>query len=411
MPESLNAGILSGVRVLDLSQVLAGPTATRLMVEMGAEVIKVELAPNGDASRLLPHQRNGRSGYFIQQNRGKRCVCINRKDERAIALVRRLLAKSDVFIENFAPGVVDRMGLGWEVVRELNPRLVMASISAFGEKGPLASLPGYDYIAAAYAGVLDMIGEADGPPYFPMLGLGDVMTGVHAAAAINGALFYRERTGKGQRVTTSLLEAYFHCHEVNVQVFSASEGAVQPRRSGSHHYAAAPCGVFPVGQEGYLFIVVLQGQWARFCEVIERPDLIDDPRFLTGLDRAHHVGALNEAVSAYLARYPSAIAAAEALGERHIPAAPILTVAQASNHAHLLENRIVREIDDPVFGRFRIPGMPLHFSEQPQELPLQTEHLGQSNGPVLRELLGLSDPEIQALHDEGVLFARPDGAA
>ena len=165
--------ILDGIRVLDFSQALAGPTTTRLMAEMGAEVIKVELAPNGEASRSLPYLRNGRSGYYIQQNRGKKSIAIDRKDPRSIELVKKVLEKCDVLVENFAPGAIARLGFAWDVVHALNPRLIMGSISAFGQSGPLSSLPGYDYIGAAYAGVLSMIGEPDGPPYFYLLGIGD----------------------------------------------------------------------------------------------------------------------------------------------------------------------------------------------------------------------------------------------
>ena len=400
-------GILGGIRVLDFGQVLAAPTTTRLMAELGAEIIKVELAPTGDSSRLLPHLKNGRSGYFIQQNRGKRSVCVNHRDPRAIDLLKRMIPKVDVMVENYAPGVVDRMGLGWDVVHALNPKLVMASISAFGEVGELSQLPGFDYIAAAYAGVLDMIGEKDGAPMFPMLGMGDVMTGVHAMAAVNAALFYRERTCKGQRVTTSLLQAYFHCHEVNVQAFTASEGAVRPRRNGSHHYAGAPLGIFPVG-EGHLFVCVLQGQWARLCQAMGRPDMIDDPKFANSTARLANAQEVIDVVTHYLTRFSNVMEAVEALGEERVPVAPILSVAEAVKHPHLIESRIAKEITDPVFGAFTVPGMPLRFSEYPDDLPLQAEYLGQSNGPVLREMLGLADDDIRALEAEGVLVSKPD---
>lgn len=400
-------GILGGIRVLDFGQVLAAPTTTRLMAELGAEVIKVELAPTGDSSRLLPHLKNGRSGYFIQQNRGKRSLCVNHRDPRAIDLLKRMVPKVDVMVENYAPGVVDRMGLGWDVVHALNPRLIMASISAFGEVGELSQLPGFDYIAASYAGVLDMIGEKDGAPMFPMLGMGDVMTGVHAMAAVNAALFYRERTGRGQRVTTSLLQAYFHCHEVNVQAYTASEGAVRPRRNGSHHYAGTPLGIFPVG-DGHLFVCVLQPQWARLCQAMGRPDMIDDPKFATSMARVENAREVIDVITHYLTRFSNVMEAVEALGEERVPVAPILSVADAVKHPHLIESRIAKEITDPVFGTFTVPGMPLRFSEFPDDLPLQAEYLGQSNGAVLREMLGLGDDAIRTLETEGVLVSKPD---
>jgi CoA:oxalate CoA-transferase len=401
------AHILDGVRVLDFTQVLAGPTTTRLMAEMGAEVIKVELAPGGDGGRYMPYLRNGRSGYFIQQNRGKRSLCVNRKDERAIALLRALVGKVDVMVENFAPGAIERMGFGWDAVSAINPRLIMASVSAFGQTGALASLPGYDYIAAAYAGVLDMIGEADGPPYFATVGIGDVMTGVHALAAINGALFHRERTGRGQHVATSLLEAYFHCHEINVHAYSASGGAVQPRRSGSHHYAGAPCGMYKVG-EGYVFIVCLDNQWPNMCEAMGRPELVADPHFASNGARVANREMVNGLIDGYLAQFKTPYEASEAMAVARVPVAPILSVAEAMHHPHLIENHIVRMIDDPVYGSFQVPGMPLHFSDDPGGLVLTAEYLGQSNGAVLREFLGMSDGDIAGLERDGVLVAKPD---
>jgi crotonobetainyl-CoA:carnitine CoA-transferase CaiB-like acyl-CoA transferase len=305
--------ILDGIRVLDFSQALAGPTTTRLMAEMGAEVIKVELAPNGEASRALPYLRNGRSGYYIQQNRGKKSIAIDRKDPRSVELVMKVLEKCDVLVENFAPGAIGRLGFGWDVVHKVNPRLIMGSISAFGQTGPLASLPGYDYIGAAYAGVLSMIGEADGPPYFYMLGIGDVMTGTHLLAAINGALFYRERTGRGQYVEASLLDSYFHCHEVNVQAHTASGGEIKPFRCGAHHYAVSPLGVFKC-REGYVIIAVLPNQWPNFCNALGKPELVNDPRFVDGPARIANRDALNALIEQALARYPTAIDAAEDWG-------------------------------------------------------------------------------------------------
>jgi crotonobetainyl-CoA:carnitine CoA-transferase CaiB-like acyl-CoA transferase len=340
--------ILDGIRVLDFSQALAGPTTTRLMAEMGAEVIKVELAPNGEASRALPYLRNGRSGYYIQQNRGKKSIAIDRKDPRSVELVMKVLEKCDVLVENFAPGAISRLGFGWDVVHKVNPRLIMGSISAFGQTGPLASLPGYDYIGAAYAGVLSMIGEADGPPYFYMLGIGDVMTGTHLLAAINGALFYRERTGRGQYVEASLLDSYFHCHEVNVQAHTASGGEIKPFRCGAHHYAVSPLGVFKC-KEGYVIIAVLPNQWPNFCKALGRPEIVDDPRFIDGPARIANRDALNALIEQALARYPTAIDAAEDWGfNHHVPIAPILTVEQAVKHPHLVERETIRTVHDPV---------------------------------------------------------------
>ncbi len=400
--------ILDGIRVLDFSQALAGPTTTRLMAEMGAEVIKVELAPNGEASRALPYLRNGRSGYYIQQNRGKKSIAIDRKDPRSIELVMKVLEKCDVLVENFAPGAIGRLGFGWDAVHKLNPRLIMGSISAFGQTGPLASLPGYDYIGAAYAGVLSMIGEADGPPYFYMLGIGDVMTGTHLLAAINGALFYRERTGKGQYVEASLLDSYFHCHEVNVQAHTASGGEIKPFRCGAHHYAVSPLGVFKC-KEGYVIIAVLPNQWANFCKALGNPALVDDPRFVDGPARIANREALNTLIEAALTKYATAIEAAEDWGfNYHVPIAPILTVEQAVKHPHLVERETIRTVHDPVFGSYQVPGMPLRFSEGPRHPDLRAAYMGEHNVDVFTQYAGVSEADVRKLEQEGALVAKRD---
>ena len=400
--------ILDGIRVLDFSQALAGPTTTRLMAEMGAEVIKVELAPNGEASRALPYLRNGRSGYYIQQNRGKKSIAIDRKDPRSIELVLKVLEKCDVLVENFAPGAISRLGFGWDAVHKINPRLIMGSISAFGQTGPLASLPGYDYIGAAYAGVLSMIGEADGPPYFYMLGIGDVMTGTHLLAAINGALFYRERTGRGQYVEASLLDSYFHCHEVNVQAHTASGGEIKPFRCGAHHYAVSPLGVFKC-KEGYVIIAVLPNQWPNFCKALGNPALVDDPRFVDGPARIANREALNMLIEAALSKYATAIEAAEDWGfNHHVPVAPILTVEQAVKHPHLVERETIRTVHDPVFGSYQVPGMPLRFSEGPRHPDLRAAYMGEHNVDVFTQYAGVSAEQVRKLEQEGALVTKRD---
>src|SRR5262245_61968914 len=236
--------VLSGYKVLDFTQYIAGPTVTRMMAEMGAEVIKVEMAPRGDNVRAMPYLKDNRSGYFIQQNLGKKSLCIDVRSEAGLAIVKDLIRKVDVVTENFGPGTMIRLGLGSDVVKELNPKAVMCSISTFGQNGPLATKPGWDFIGACYAGVLDMIGEKDGPPCFAGLAIGDTSTGVHALAAVACALLYRERTGIGQHLDISLLDSYFHYHETSVHAYNMSGGKHKTRRIGAHHPLYATLGMF-----------------------------------------------------------------------------------------------------------------------------------------------------------------------
>jgi len=395
--------VLDGYKVLDFTQALAGPTVTRMLVEMGAEVIKVELPPNGDMSHGFPFIRNGRSAYYIQQNRGKKSLCVDVKNPAGLEIVKGLVPKVDVLVENYSPGAIARMGLGYDVVSKINPRLVMCSLSAFGQTGPLASEPGYDFIGQAYAGVTYMIGEPDGPPFIPMLGIGDVSTGVHAMGAIVAALLYRERTGKGQLVDVSLLDCYFHCHELNVQVYSASGGAIKPKRSGTQHPQVCVIGLFKA-KTGYLVIMAItDGQWASLCRIMGKPELGTDPRFNNNAARMEHQGEVVKLIEDWLATTKSDEDAVDQLRAGRVPVAPVLSIEQAVNHPHLRQRRTVRTISDPVFGEFEAPSFPLRFSEFPDFLPLQAPTLGSNNREILETYLAYSPQQIKQLEEEGVL--------
>jgi CoA:oxalate CoA-transferase len=279
--------MLEGYRVLDFTQVLAGPTTARYLAEMGAEVVKIEFAPDGDISRGVPYLRDGRSGYYVQQNRGKRSLCLDLKKPAAAAITRELIPKMDVLIENYAPGVIGRLGFDYETVRKLNRKIVMCSISTFGQSGPLATRPGYDFIGCAYSGVMSMIGERDRPPVIPQVGIGDITTGVHGLSAILAALLHRERTGEGQFVETSLLDCYFSYNDMTVHTASLSEGTFLPRRNGSHHFAVAPLGVFDGKENAILIMASTQHQYGYLCAAMGRSELATDVRFETNAEGAH----------------------------------------------------------------------------------------------------------------------------
>jgi crotonobetainyl-CoA:carnitine CoA-transferase CaiB-like acyl-CoA transferase len=394
--------LLSGYTVLDFTQVLAGPTITRLMAEMGAEIIKVEMTPNGEISRALPFIKDGRSAYFIQQNRGKKSLCIDPRHPKGQEILKALTKKVDVLVENFSPGTIARLGFGYDVVKELNPRIIMCSLSALGQTGPLSAVPGYDYIGQAYAGVTYMIGDPDGAPSFPMLGIGDVSTGVHAYAAIASALLYRERTGKGQYLDIALLDAYFHCHELNVQLYSGTGGAVQPKRSGSHHYAISPAGLFK-GKDTYLFILCLEHQWAVLCRAMGKPELIEDPRFATNAKRVEHQAEMIPIIESWITAQTSDDEAVRILQAGHVPTAPVLSIAEAVNHPHHRARGTIRQITDRKFGKLDIPGMPLRFSEFPDDLPLQAPFLGEHNEEILTTHLSYTAEQVRQLQNEGVL--------
>lgn len=404
--------MLTGTRVLDITQFVAGPTCTRILAELGADVIKVELAPHGDRSRgqgIKPRapKSSSQSTYFFQHNHSKRSIALQWKHPRSTELLKAMAAKADVLVENFSPGVMARAGLAYDDLRAINPRLVMCSISVAGQTGPLAAQPGYDYIAAAYAGVTDQIGEAGGAPAQLPIAVGDVSTGVAAAMAIGFALLHRERTGEGQLIDCAILDTYFHMHEVNVPRVALRGDSFTPRRSGSQHPDGGPTGLFRCGDDRYVNITALPHQWGQLATAIGRPELVDDPRFKDARARRANNGEIKALIEDWLSRLGSREAAIEALERHRVPCAPVLTLNEAVRHEHLRARGTVRQVSDPLIGNFAIPGPPVKFSCWPDRTGFKADRLGASNEAVLKEFVGLSDPEIAELYEEKVLVRDP----
>src|SRR5216683_7775888 len=395
--------MLDGYKVLDFTQVLAGPTTSRYMAEMGAEVVKVEIAPNGDISRQVPFMRDGRSGYYVQQNRGKKSLCLDLKNPAGAAIIKELIPKFDVLVENFAPGVIGRLGFDYQVVSALNPKIIMCSISTFGQNGPLATRPGYDFIGCAYSGVLSMIGEPERLPVLPQVGIGDISTGVHGLTAILAALLHRERTGEGQFVETSLLDCYFSYNDMTVHTASLSRGAVLPRRSGSHHFGVAPLGVFNGKSCPILIMASTEHQFGYLCRAMGRPELPSDPRFKSNADRMAHVEELKRLIQEWFDSMPGDDEIFRLFDEYRVPYAPVLTIEQAIAHPHLRDNEIVRTVNDRFLGEFDVPGFPLRFSQGSRHPQLDAPVLGEHNRSILTEYLGYSSQRIEVLEREGVL--------
>ena len=306
--------MLEGYRVLDFTQFVAGPTCTRILAEMGAEVIKVEPAPEGDRARTFGLRRNGTSTYFFQHNHSKRSLAIDTHHPKAKAIFHELVRKSDVLVENYAPGVIGRIGVDWDTVKAINPRMVMASISMAGQTGPLAFKGGYDFIGQAYAGVTDLVGEPDRPPAMLSLALGDISTGVTTAMAIGFALLYRKTTGQGQFIDASLLDNYFHMHELAVPVLSLRPDKFQPKRNGRMYQPSSPYGIF-YATGGYVMICVTPHQWPAVCRAMGKPELINDPRFKEERLRVKNRDELTAIVEGWLKGFPSVEAALEASGQ------------------------------------------------------------------------------------------------
>ena len=401
-------GMLAGYKVLDFTQIVAGPTTTRLLAEMGAEVIKVEQAPKGDPARLNGILKKGRSGYFIQHNVCKQSLCVNLKTEEGRDIIRGLVPHMDVVVENYSPGAIKRLGFAYEELQKLNSRIIMCSISALGQTGPLSHVPGYDFIAQAYSGFNEVTGERGRAPAMPQAAIGDVSTGVHAFGAIACALLHRERTGEGQYIDVSLLDAYIHSHDFTIQSHSASGGKFVPTRSGAHHMGLAPCGIFQA-KDGFVVIVgALDHQWQGVARTIGHPEFVEDPRFRTNRDRVHHKKELIQAIEVWLDTMPNREEAVAALHRERVPAAPVLTIPEVVNHPHLLEREAIRPIQDKVLGDFVLPGFPFRFSSPARtDAPFEAPDLGEHNESILHTYLDYTADQLERLARDGVLVSRP----
>jgi CoA:oxalate CoA-transferase len=393
--------MLSGVRVVDLTQYLSGPTVTRLMAEMGAEIIKIEQPPHGDPIRTLAVMSNGRSGYFVQQNRGKKSLCIDFDKPEGRTILDALIAEADIVVQNYGPGVLERRGLDYASLVEKHPRLIYASISGFGRAGNHSHKTCFDLIAQSYSGLLNATGEEDGPPMPVGSSYADVTAGVHTLAAIGIALFHRERTGRGTNIDIAMVDTLFHANELAVQGASITKGKWRPKRGGRFSSLNSPQGIYK-GPGGWIAIHVMAGQWPGFCRAMNRPELEHDERFESLRGRHKNRHELNPIIEAWMATFATDEDLIKQLESNRIPCAPVLDAADAITHPYFVERRMVRTINDPFIGEMVIPGNPLRFSEQPQELDLVTPSLGEHNAEIL-STLGYSSQQITHLVETGIL--------
>ena len=392
--------LMDGYTVIDFTQMVAGPTAGRLMADLGAEVIKIEMPPRGDGGRAFAQYKDGHSAFFVQHNRGKKSRCVNPKTPDGAEIMRGLIAKADVFLENFTPGVMGRMRLDYASVREINPKIIMCSITSFGQTGPLAHKPGYDTSGACYSGILDMQGDPDGSPVMPGGSLGDINAGISAVAAIGYALLHRERSGKGQYLDIALLDVYFHSHDRSVHIHSATKGEIVPHRTGRFVEFYCPAGIFKSKENFVLVIATTPSQWTSLCQAMGRRELADDPRYDTG-EKREKMDVI-PMIEAWLQSLPSDQAAIHILEEHHVVTAPVLTVPQAMRHPHLRERGTVITVKDPVYGSLEVPASPLRFSEF-RQLDLVAASLGEHNVEILAKYLGYSADRVRELEAAGVI--------
>lgn len=400
MPQTLP---LSGIRVIDYSHFLAGPHMSRCLAAMGADVIKVERPGGGDAGRAHGYFKDGQSGYFLQQNMGKRGICVDMKDRRGFDMMMKLVETADVFVENYRPGALEKLGLGYAALSARNPRLVYCSVSAYGHTGPDAARPGFGLIAEAKSGAMAQLGTDGEAPPLLRIPIADMYAGMHGVAAICAALLGRVATGKGQHIDLALYDCMISIHDYAVQRYTFSDGEELPRRTGSDSPETPIYGVFP-SSDGYIVIAAqVDDAWARLASLIGGAAL--DPKFATPTGRATHYREATALVKAW----SSARTAREclaALDASSVPSAPVQTIDQVLADPQVAARNMILEQTHPVLGKVRLPNLPFRFSDcdtTPQRVaPL----LGQHNVEIAREL-GIREEEIADMQRANVLASEP----
>jgi crotonobetainyl-CoA:carnitine CoA-transferase CaiB-like acyl-CoA transferase len=393
-------GPLKGIKVVELAQIMAGPTCGMLLADMGADVIKVEKLPGGDDTRTYSQPSiNGESAAFMMLNRNKLGIAVNLKVEGGLEVVKRLLADADVVTENYRMGTLEKLGLGYDVLRELNPRLIYCVVSGYGRSGPYADKGGFDLIAQGFSGLMSVTGHPGGEPVKSGSPIADINAGILAALGVVSALVSRATTGKGQMVDTSLMEAAIQQTYWQSAIYLAT--GVNPEPSGSGHILTAPYQAFPT-KDGWINIGgANQANWERIATVIGLPKLVADPRFKTNADRMAHKQELAELIAARTKTRTSAdwILNLEASG---VPVGPINKVGEMLADPQVEAREMVVEVRHPKAGKMKTLGLPIKFSETPGGVRSAAPLLGQHTRIILMSL-GYSDKEIKALEKSGAV--------
>jgi crotonobetainyl-CoA:carnitine CoA-transferase CaiB-like acyl-CoA transferase len=395
---------LTGIKVIDYSHFLAGPFLSRCLSAMGAEVIKVERPTAGDAGRAHPYFINGQSGYFLQQNMGKQGLCVNVKDKRGLSLLHKLVASADVFVENYRPGALTKLGLGYDTLSKINPRLIYCSVSAYGHTGPDSAKPGFGLIAEAISGAMAQLGiPGQAPPLFRMP-LADMYTGIHGVAAVCAALVGRQQSGKGQHIDMALYDCMVSMHDYAVQCYTLSGGKEVPVQAGHDLPNSTVYGVF-AARDGYLVIAAqVDDAWKRLAKLIGGDALAADTRFHNPAGRNAHREEALALIRAWTMAQPSVKACVAALDAAEVPAAPVQNIDEVLADPQIKARGMVIEQDHPVLGRIRMPNLPFRFSDCDTTPRSVAPLMGQHNRDIAMDL-GYSGDDIDTMVKDGVLYA------
>ena len=389
------ARVLEGIKVLDFTRVIAGTFCTMYLADLGAEVFKVELPKTGEVMRVQPPVKNGESGFFITLNRGKKSVSLDLKSEKAKEIIYKMVEKVDVVVENFKPGVMEKLGFGYEKFSKLNPSIIYGSISGYGQTGPLSDLPSYDLCIQAMCGLMSMNGYPDKPPLRIGNSITDYMSGVLMVIAILGALRYRDNhNNEGQYIDISMYDAGMTMLENSVSRYDLTGeigGLI-----GSHHPSAAPHNVYKTA-DGFVTIIVIEdNSWKKLAHIIGKPELGNDPEYSTIVQRLSRVEKVDEIVESWSKTKTSAEIMA-IFKEERLACGTVHNVKEVSEAEHSNARGMLVQLNQPQMGTVKIPGCPINFSKTPIELSTPAPLVGEHTKEVLTKFLGFSDEEYLEL--------------
>lgn len=394
------AGPLTGIKVLELSRTLAGPYCSMILADLGAEIIKVEQPGTGDESRgFAPPYWGGESCYYLSLNRNKRGMTLNLKTKEGQDIVRKLVKDSDVLIENFRTGTMEKFGLGYKSLKETNPQLVYSAVSGFGRTGPMKNDPAYDLLMQGFSGLMSVTGEPGRPPVKVGYSIADLATGMFAAIGVISALYERKKTGRGQMVESSLLETL-----VSLQAYLAvgylATGKV-PQRMGAAHPNCAPYQVFEAEDGYYIIAVPNDGLWRKMCDALSLDELKEHSKYATNADRVKNRQELEKILTTYT-RQHKAEEIMTKLHEAGVPCGPINSIDQILNHPQVLHREMVVDVEHPTAGNIKLLGIPIKLSESPGSIRMAPPMLGQHTHEIAAEL-GYSDEEVVRFKEQGIM--------
>lgn len=393
---------LDGIRVLDLSRILAGPFCSMILADLGAEVIKIEVPKKGDDARSLgPPFIGGESAYFLCVNRDKKSVTLNLKAKEGKEILYKMAEKCDVFLENFRPGVAQKLEIDYGTISKINPRIIYCSISGFGQTGPYRTRPAYDIIIQAMSGLMSVTGEENSPPIRIGVSITDIGAGMYAAIAILSAIIAREKTGKGQWIDISLMDSTVSWMAHAAANYFAT--GVMPKRMGSAHPNIAPYQCFKTGDGKYLTLAVGNDEiWKRFCTALGLEKLAEDPEFATNSKRVQNMDRLASMLSKiFLTKKCDEWI--KILIDNEVPCGPVSTIDEVFRDPQVLDRDMLIEVEHPKAGKIKQTRIPIKFSETPLRKRSPPPLLGQHTNEVLKSLLGLSQKEINRLKTKGVI--------